>query len=413
MNQTIDLSGAVATSGPGATRDLLHAYDAVRARTEAYAAPLSPEDQTVQSMDDASPVKWHRAHTTWFFEQFVLRAHDPDYEAFDPDFDYLFNSYYDTVGARHPRVARGLVTRPDAGHVGAYRAHVDRAMRALIEAGRVPADLLELGFAHEEQHQELLLTDMHHAFSRNVLAWARRDIAVSPGFVDPYDRDLARRPVGWLEHRGGVVAIGRPDHDAAFGFDNEGPRHAATLAPHALADRLVRNREWAAFVADGGYRRPLLWMSDGWAECVARGWSGPLYWRGEGADAVEFGLGGAAALDPDAPVRHVSWYEADAYARWADARLPTEFELEASADLLPEFDTLAWQWTNSAYLPYPGFRPGGGAIGEYNGKFMINQMVLRGGSAATSPGHSRATYRNFFPPGKRWQMTGLRLARDL
>lgn len=377
---------------------------ATREHSDHIAAALSPEDQCVQSMPDASPAKWHRAHTTWFFEQFLLRPHLPGYQVFDDTFCFLFNSYYDAVGARHPRPLRGLLTRPSSVEVDAYRRHVDAAMVRLLERddpALVP--LIELGLHHEQQHQELLLTDMLHAFSCSMLA-----PPVIPGWVEPAHES---GPTRWLDHPGGLVAIG---HDSSgFAFDNEGPRHQALLQPHQLASRLVRNGEWLDFIADGGYRTSTLWMSDGWAAAQAGGWTAPLHWRRMEDAWQQMGLGGLSPLDPQAPVRHLSWYEADAYARWAGARLPTEFELEAHPANGAEFDGHVWQWSNSAYLPYPGFRPAEGAVGEYNGKFMINQMVLRGSSLATPPGHARATYRNFFPPSARWQFTGLRLARDV
>jgi ergothioneine biosynthesis protein EgtB len=381
-------------------------FRAVRTRTESLAAALSPEDQCVQSMPDASPAKWHRAHTTWFFEQFILRPHAPAYRQFDPHFAYLFNSYYEQAGARHPRPQRGLLTRPDVAAIGAYRAHVDAAMDTLL-AGALPDDvvaLVELGLQHEQQHQELLLTDILHAFALNPLA-----PAACPGWQEP---PVAQGPAVMLALDGGAASVGHGGD--GFAFDNESPRHTVHLAPFRIADRLVRNAEWQAFIADGGYRTPTLWMSDGWAAAQAEGWHAPLHWRDGDDGWRQMGLGGLAALDPAAPVRHVSWYEADAFARWAGARLPTEAEWEvAAADpRFAEGTGHVWQWTESAYRPYPGFRPPAGAVGEYNGKFMVNQMVLRGGSLATPPGHARPTYRNFFHPDRRWQFTGLRLAQD-
>ena len=382
-------------------------YAAVRDHTEHLAAALTPEDQGLQSMPDASPAKWHRAHTTWFFEEFVLGRFAPGDRAFDPDFRYLFNSYYETVGPRHPRPARGLLSRPAAGRVGAYRTHVDAAMRRLLSAP-LPDDaapLIELGLQHEQQHQELLLTDMLHAFAQHPLF-----PEVLPGWREPAG-DAS--PTRFLACPGGEIAIGHAG--AGFCFDNETPRHRALLAPFAIASRLVRNGEWRDFIADDGYRTATLWMSDGWARVGAEGWRAPLHWRERDGDWWQMGLGGLAPLDPAAPVRHISWYEADAFARWAGARLPTEAEWESAAGLdgMHEVADQVWQWTGSAYLPYPGYRPEPGAVGEYNGKFMIGQMVLRGGSLATSPGHARSSYRNFFHPEKRWQFSGLRLARDL
>ena len=380
-------------------------YQAVRDHTEQLVASLTEEDQCIQSMPDASPAKWHRAHTTWFFEEFVLRPHLPGYRTFDEAFGYLFNSYYEAIGARHPRPFRGLLTRPGTATVTAYRAHVDAAIsRLLAEAAPAVRELVELGLQHEQQHQELLLTDILHAFAQNPLA-----PAAMPAWREPAG---VAGPTRLIDHPGGIVAIGHGGE--GFAFDNESPRHQALLQPHAIADRLVRNAEFLDFMQDGGYRTASLWMSDGWTVAQAEGWRAPLYWRDDGGAWAQFGPGGLAPLSPDAPVRHVSWYEADAFARWSGARLPTEAEWEAaSAD--PRFHEAAghvWQWTSSAYGAYPGFRAATGAIGEYNGKFMVNQMALRGGSAVTPPGHARPTYRNFFHPDRRWQFTGLRLARD-
>jgi ergothioneine biosynthesis protein EgtB len=381
-------------------------YRAVRAHTEALAAALTPEDQCVQSMPDASPAKWHRAHTTWFFEQFVLIPRMPEYRPFDQRFAYLFNSYYEMVGSRHPRPQRGLLTRPNGAEVAAYRAHVDEAMERLLTAdlpGHLAA-LIELGVQHEQQHQELLLTDILHAFAQNPLA-----PAACPGWQE--DAGVPG-PTRMIALPGGMTEIGHAG--GGFAFDNEGPRHAVHLQPFRIADRLVRNSEWLAFVEDGGYRTPTLWMSDGWDTCRIQGWEAPLYWRRNDGGWQQMGLGGLALLESAAPVRHVSWYEADAFTRWTGARLPAEAEWEvASADPgLREATGHVWQWTASAYRPYPGFRLPEGAVGEYNGKFMVNQMVLRGGSLATPSGHARPSYRNFFHPDRRWQFSGLRLARD-
>ncbi len=381
-------------------------YREIRSYTEHLAAALSAEDQCVQSMPDASPAKWHRAHITWFFEEFVLGPFLPGYRVFDTNFRFLFNSYYDAVGPRHPRPVRGLLTRPSAERVGAYRAHVDAAMRRLLQAmPEEAAPLVELGLHHEQQHQELLLTDMLHAFSMSTLC-----PAVLPDWQEPTG---TLGPTRFVFCEGGVVRQGHVG--TGFCFDNEQPRHRVFLEPYAIASRLVRNRDWLAFIADGGYRTPSLWMSDGWARVQADGWAAPLYWRNRDGEWRQMGLGGLAALEPDAPVRQISWYEADAFARWAGARLPTEAEWEAACGRpeLEEQDGLVWQWTNSAYLPYPGYRAAAGAVGEYNGKFMSGQMVLRGGSLATPPGHARRSYRNFFHPDKRWQFSGLRLARDI
>ena len=382
----------------------------VRDHTETLAAGLSPEDQCVQSMPDASPAKWHRAHTSWFFEQFVLTPHLAGYQPFDEAFSFLFNSYYEAVGPRHPRPMRGLLTRPDAAHVTRYRTHVDAALMRLLatEPSQELDTLVTLGLHHEQQHQELLLTDALHALAQNPLSWRRQGIAVLPGWEPPV---ADAGPTCFIEREGGLARVGHSG--PGFSFDNEHPRHQQILQPHALANRLVRASQWLDFMADGGYRRPELWMADGWAERCQEDWQAPMHWRPD-ADGgwLQVSFGGCAAVDPERPVTHVSWYEADAFARWAGARLPSEAELEAAHAGLAEFFGHAWQWTNSAYLPYPRFKAAAGAIGEYNGKFMINQMVLRGSSSATPPGHARASYRNFFQPGKRWQVTGLRLAQD-
>ena len=383
---------------------LAEAFAAVRAQTESLAAALNDEDQCIQSMPDASPAKWHRAHTTWFFEQFVLVPHAPGYAAFDGDFAYLFNSYYEAVGKRHARPARGMLTRPTVAQVAAYRAHVDAAMaRFLPGVAEAVAEIVALGLQHEQQHQELLVTDMLHGFAQNPLY-----PAMQPGWGDAPGRGGA----GFVGFAGGLVEIGAQGE--GFAFDNEVPRHKVYLEPYRLAAGLVSNGEYAGFIADGGYRNAALWMSDGWAQVQALGWEAPLYWQREDGAWLQFGPGGLAPLVEAAPVRHLSWYEADAYARWAGARLPTEAEWEAAHGhpALADMAGRVWQWTNSAYLPYPGFRIAEGAIGEYNGKFMIGQMVLRGGSVATPAGHTRPTYRNFFHPDKRWQFAGLRLAKE-
>jgi len=384
---------------------LARRYATVRAHTEVLAAPLTAEDQCVQSMPDASPVKWHRAHVTWFFEEFILRASRDNYRVFDEDFRFLFNSYYEAVGARHPRPERGLLTRPEMSRVAAYRAHVDEAMlRYLPRAPEETLRLVELGLQHEQQHQELLVTDVLDAFSRSPLA---------PALMPDWRESLGDSgPARFLRCGGGITGIG---HDGdGFCFDNESPAHETLLPDFEIAARLVRNKEFLAFMNDGGYRTASLWMSDGWSTVQSNGWSCPGYWRQRDGAWLQMGPGGLAPLELDAPVRHVSWYEADAFARWSDARLPTEFEWEAASDHpdIRELTGHVWQWTDSGYRPYPGYRPPPGAVGEYNGKFMINQMVLRGGSLATPPGHARITYRNFFHPDKRWQFTGLRLARD-
>ncbi|MBM3560070.1 MAG: ergothioneine biosynthesis protein EgtB [Alphaproteobacteria bacterium] len=410
---------------------LLDHYARVRATTEQLAAPLSDEDQVVQSMPDASPTKWHRGHVTWFFETVVLKAHDPAYRVFHPRFGYFFNSYYEALGARQYRPERGLLTRPANREVTAYRAHVDAAMaRFAATAGeaawRAAAPLVALGLHHEQQHQELVLMDILHAFSRNALFPAYQPFRPAPAAAAP--------SLAWIDCPGGEAAIGHGG--GGFAYDNEGPRHRILLAPYRLASRCVTNAEWLAFMADGGYRTPTLWLSDGWVTVQREGWDAPAYWH-ESDDGAwsQVTLAGLQPVDPAAPACHVGFYEADAYARWAGARLPTEAEWEAAAAPLavdgnflgsgllrprpaPAGDGLAqiygdvWEWTASAYAPYPGFRPIAGAVGEYNGKFMVNQLVLRGGSCATPDGHVRPTYRNFFYPHMRWQFAGLRLAAD-
>jgi dimethylhistidine N-methyltransferase len=381
-------------------------YLAVREATLSRARPLSPEDQLAQSMPDASPTKWHLAHTTWFFETFLLAPSLPGYRPFDPAFAYLFNSYYEAAGPRHPRSERGLITRPSLAEVLNYRRHVDLAMIDLLE---LPPDentgfLVALGLAHEEQHQELILMDILHLFAQSPL---------EPAYGGGHEASRCA-PTPWVEFTGGQVEIGAPV--GAFGFDNEAPRHQALLRPYRLAGRLVTNGEWLEFMEDGGYGRPEFWLSDGWATANAEGWTAPLYWRRMDDGWRVMGLGGLAPVDLDAPVLHVSYYEADAFAAWAGKRLPTEAEWEHAAASAPaglgQLYDCAWQWTASAYLPYPGFAPAAGAVGEYNGKFMIGQMVLRGGAAVTPAGHSRATYRNFFYPRQRWMFSGVRLAED-
>jgi len=375
----------------------------VRGHTEALAAPLSAEDQALQSMPDASPSKWHQAHTSWFLETLLLEPHAPGYRVFDPRFRQLFNSYYEALGPRHPRPQRGLLSRPSLAEVQAYRAYVDAAVLGFIpRADAAALQVLELGLQHEQQHQELLLTDILHAFSCNPLL---------PAYGGGQTGATARA-LEWLQHPGGIVSVGHEGQ--GFAFDNELPRHPTLLAPFQIATRLVSCGEFAAFVADGGYQRPGLWLSDGWAMVQAQGWQQPAYWHADETGWQVFGFAGVRPLDPHAPVMQLSFFEAAAYAEWAGARLPTEFEWEAAA-VLPGIEQLfdqAWQWTASAYLPYPGFKPWAGAAGEYNGKFMSGQMVLRGGSLATPEGHARDSYRNFFPPGARWQFSGLRLARD-
>ena len=410
----------------------------------ALAEPLSAEDQVVQPMDDASPTKWHLAHTTWFFETFVLAPHLPGYRTPDARFAYCFNSYYEAAGPRQPRPQRGLMTRPAHDEVLAYRAHVDAGLEAMFArgiVGREPrvAALIELGINHEQQHQELILTDILALFAAQPLRPAYRTAAGAwPVLRQAQDKGSAARAdaVRWIEFAGGIRRIGHVG--GSFYFDNERPRHEALLQDHRLASRLVTNAEWLEFMADGGYDTPAHWLSDGWSMVKTKGWVAPGYWEGEPGAWRQMTLAGLAPIDPAAPVSHVSYFEADAFARWAGKRLPTEFEWEAAAAGQPvrgnllasgalrpmpapaitAADTCAqmfgdvWEWTQSAYSPYPGFRAGPGALGEYNGKFMSGQYVLRGASCVTPEGHSRATYRNFFYPHQRWQFTGLRLAED-
>jgi ergothioneine biosynthesis protein EgtB len=405
---------------------LIGLFVATRALTCALTAPLSDADATLQSMPEASPAKWHLAHTTWFLETFVLRDFVDGYAAFDPAYAYLFNSYYEAEGDRHARPRRGMLARPSLDQVLAYRAHVDAAIiAALSDLPACARTLIELGCHHEAQHQELLLTDILHAFAQNPMlpaVWAHPRNVPAP----------VPDPIEWITGAHGVVEIGHGGN--GFAFDCEGPCHNVFLAPHALADRLVTNREWQDFVDDGGYRRPELWLSDGWAWVLAESITMPLYWQ---ADGAAFALDGLHPRHPAAPVSHISYYEAEAYARWAGVRLPTEAEWEsAAASIDPtsgnQLDTAGpvrpraakgkglrqmfgdvWQWTGSAFLPYPGFCVAEGAVGEYNGKFMSGQMVLRGASCATPRGSSRPTTRNFFPPHTRWQFAGMRLAKDL
>ena len=385
---------------------LLNAFENVRAETEARAAPLSAEDQVVQSMADASPVKWHRAHTTWFFEQFVLVPHAPFYRVFDERLAFLFNSYYVSAGPRHARPKRGLLTRPDVAEVAAYRRHVDAAVRDLIEGADVEKlepilRVVEIGLHHEQQHQELILTDILHAFGENPIA---------PAYAADWQPPAVEAATGFVDLVEGIHTIGDDGH--RYAFDNEGPAHRELVGPVRIARALVTNREWLAFMADGGYATPTLWLSDGYAAVEAEGWIAPGHWREVDGQWSSLTLGGLRPIDPDAPVCHVGYYEADAFARWAGKHLPSEAEWEVAArtgELIGEFGVV-WQWTRSAYAAYPGYRAAPGALGEYNGKFMVNQMVLRGSSLATPQGHARVSYRNFFPPAARWQFTGLRLA---
>lgn len=381
--------------------DLTQLYRQARADTLSLVEGLTPEDMQAQAMPDASPAKWHIAHTTWFFEVFVLEQEAADYRPFAADYRMLFNSYYDTVGDRPPRPQRGLLTRPGLTEVLAWRAHVDEAMAAVLRRhGDRLRPVVELGVAHEQQHQELMITDQLALFARHPLQPGWRPAAEPP----------AQPPISrWLEHLGGAVEVGH--HGDGFAFDNEGPRHRVLLIPFRLADRPVSAGEFAAFIDDHGYRRPHLWMSDGWDAVRREGWQAPGYWERRGDAWTVLTPSGRRPLAADEPVRHLSWYEADAYARWAAARLPSEAEWEAMSEALPAAGVV-WEWTASAHGPYPGYRPPPGAFGEYNGKFMSGQMVLRGGSDATPPGHIRPTYRNFFPPAARWQMSGVRLAMD-
>jgi len=383
----------------------LKAFRTVRAETERRAAPLSPEDQVVQSMPDASPTKWHRAHVTWFFEQFLLRPFAKGYRPFDERFAYLYNSYYVSAGPRQARPQRGLITRPSAAEIGAYRAYVDDAVAELIETAKDMGQLIpiiEIGLHHEQQHQELLLTDILHAFSLN-----ETHPAYDPDWHWPAGdgkRADAGAPIA------GIHMVGH--HGDGFCFDNEQPSHQVVLRRVRLASSLVTNREWIEFMADGGYTTPTLWLSDGWATVEAQGWNAPGYWRKVGGAWFAMTLGGLRPVDPAKPVCHVSYYEADAFARWSGKDLPTETEWEVAAKsgVLGDAFGMVWQWTRSAYAPYPGYKVAPGALGEYNGKFMVNQIVLRGSSLATPAGHSRPTYRNFFYPSARWQFAGLRLA---
>jgi ergothioneine biosynthesis protein EgtB len=416
-------------SGRTTPSDLPAAYAAVRAVTERLAAPLSAEDQTVQSMPDVSPTKWHRAHVSWFFETFILGPFQPDYRPFHDDFAYIFNSYYEALGERHPRSERGLISRPGIDEISRYRHAVDQAMDALLHSEMetpVP-DLVTLGLHHEQQHQELLLMDIKHVLSRNPL---------KPVYLPQVRTEASKESApkaGWYDHEGGVTEIGH--NGRGFGFDNEFPRHRVHLSPFALADRPVTCGEWMSFMEDDGYARPEFWLSDGWAVVRAQDWQAPLYWFPDPEVPGrwrQFTLSGSQPVDPEEPVSHISYYEADAFAHWTGMRLPTEAEWESVAtdraegtNFLgdgpphprPALATNAmlgdvWEWTSSAYTPYPGFRAAPGAVGEYNGKFMVSQYVLRGGCCATPPGHTRATYRNFFPPGARWAFSGLRLAQD-
>ncbi len=404
----------------------------VRADSERLAAPLAAEDWMLQSMPDASPVKWNLAHTSWFFETFILSAHSNAYQVFHPKFGYLFNSYYNQIGKMHPRPDRGLLSRPTAAEILNYRSHVDEAIKRFIETAQdsvvdTIAPLMALGAAHEQQHQELLVTDLKHGLYQNPLKPGVYDDALTDGHAEVPSMQ-------WRQMEGGLCKIGW--NGEGFAFDNEGPRHKVYLHPFELANRPVTNAEFIAFMEDGGYDNANFWLSDAWEVIKEGEWCAPLYWRKDGETWLEYTLYGERPLNLDAPVTHVSFYEAAAFAGWADARLPTEFEWEAAASLFPlkgrflkdgaphapapamDGDGLlqlfgdVWEWTASPYIAYPGFTVADGAIGEYNGKFMSGQMVLKGGSCATPDGHMRVSYRNFFPPGARWQFSGFRLARD-
>ena len=421
------------TSLPYAASDTIaEQFRATRALTQALLAPLSEADATLQSMEDASPAKWHLGHTNWFFETFLLRDHLPGYTLHDDRWPFVFNSYYEAEGERIARFSRGMLSRPTVQQILGWRARVDDAIEPMLDDPRF-SELIALGIAHEQQHQELLLTDIKHALFQNPLGPAMLDRRGAIPVNSPQD--------GWDAHPGGIALIGHGGGGSAggpadsFAYDNEGPRHRTLLEPFALSRRLVTNAQWQQFIDDGGYRKASLWLSDGWGWVQKNGIAAPLYWHGD----QHFTHYGWQVRDPDAPVTHISYYEADAFATWADARLPTEFEWEAAArgqnaDSAPAHDPAGgnqldgldhltpegrpglfgdcWQFTRSAYLPYPRFRPAEGAIGEYNGKFMSGQFVLRGASCATARGHSRASYRNFFYPHQRWQFTGLRLAKD-
>jgi ergothioneine biosynthesis protein EgtB len=443
---TTGTTSARATTTPAEDgNDLRTRYHRVRGFTEELAEPLSPEDQTVQTMPDVSPTKWHRAHTTWFFETFVLAPYQRGYTEFDPAYAFLFNSYYETVGPRHSRPQRGLLSRPGVAEIGRYRGQVDDFMDQLLVAGGTDqaarvTELVELGLHHEQQHQELLLMDIKHVLAVNPLRPAYR------AFERPRAVEAGPDGPAWIEHAGGVVSVGYAGD--GFSFDNETPRHDVLLSPFAIRSSLVTAGDWLAFITEGGYREPTLWMSDGWATVQAQEWEAPEYWSRADDGWLVQTLAGPRPVDPDEPVCHISWYEADAFARWAGCRLPTEAEWEvvaatrahppavvagevpsaagldhaglAGSGLHPappapgdeQWFGAVWQWTASPYGPYPGFQPAAGAVGEYNGKFMVNQQVLRGGACVTPEGHSRPSYRNFFPPAARWPFCGLRLAVD-
>lgn len=424
------------STGSAEPDSILRSFERVRRTTDRLVAPLAVEDTVVQSMPDVSPTKWHLAHTTWFFEAFVLVPHVSGYRVFDPAYHHLFNSYYETAGRMHPRPQRGLLSRPRLDDVIRYRRHVEAAVGELLAVPAVEPEVLrrvELGVHHEQQHQELILMDILHVLSCNPTEPSYREDLAAGG----EERVEASGDPSFVEFDGGLISCGADPARPGFAFDNETPRHQAFVPPFALADRLVTNGDWMRFCDEGGYERPELWLADGLAWVRANGVRGPLHWRFDGdAPVAEFTLGGRVPLDPARPVAHVSFYEADAFARFAGARLPTEWEWEhaaasrdpgagnfldddrlraqpASGRGLRQLFGDVWEWTGSAYLPYPGFRPLPGTLGEYNGKFMSGQQVLRGGACVTPRGHVRATYRNFFQPAQRWMFAGLRLARDV
>jgi len=431
---SVEAAGGRRTAAIESRREsLLKKFKATRHHSEQICQTLTPEDCVIQSMPDVSPIRWHLAHTTWFFETFVLKRFS-GYDRFSEQFEYLFNSYYNTVGDQFPRDRRGLLTRPTVEEIFDYRRAVDEQMIDFLERdyhwSRQLLEIVDLGLNHEQQHQELMLTDIKHVFAQNPLYPALSDF--------PLPENMAVPQPSWIAFDAGVERIGHAGH--AFAFDNESPRHRVFLEPYALRNRVVTNGEFLEFVNDGGYQRPEVWLSLGWHHVTSRKWSSPLYWVHRDGEALEFTLAGLSKVNPSLPVTHVSYFEADAYARWAGARLPTEAEWEVAAAPHPvdgkfaedhycdeiavhpshgnvagEFHGLfggTWEWMSSSYSPYPGYRPPGGALGEYNGKFMCNQYVLRGGSCATPRGHLRTSYRNFFPPESRWQFSGIRLAKS-
>lgn len=419
---------AIAENSNPPSKKFLQLYTEVRAQTLALTQPLSAEDQMLQSMPETSPTKWHLAHTTWFFETFILIPYLSGYSVFDERYQYLFNSYYKQLGNHPDRHIRGVFSRPDLNTVLQYRYHVDNSMQALLAQANLQAvmPLLALGIHHEQQHQELIVMDIKHAFWSNPLRPRYQPCQV----VSPESVSL---PLSWIEFEGGLYQIGHASEE--FCFDNETPHHQVYLQPFSMATRLITNAEYLEFIADGGYQRPALWLSDAWDHVQAQQWKSPLYWEQTDGEWLIYGCHGVMPLNPAEPVCHVSFYEADAYARWAGARLPTEFEWEIAAQSVKQDGNLleqgmfhpqaahtentlqqmygdTWEWTASSYTAYPGYRPVAGVLGEYNGKFMCNQMVLRGGSCVTPSSHIRPTYRNFFTPGSRWQFSGIRMAHD-